>query len=76
MTRICTSSTCVCGKSIQLSSHIMLCRRMVHSKDVDFPKNGLLAEMARDVRPHFMEKRHLPEHKICCSKRVLGIFYD
>jgi len=54
----------------------MLCRRMVHSKDVDFPKNGLLAEMARDVRPHFMEKRHLPEHKICCSKRVLGIFYD
>jgi len=54
----------------------MLCRRMVHSKDVDFPKNGLPAEITREVEPHFMEKRHLPEHKIYLSKRVRGIFYD
>ncbi|KAI4629730.1 uncharacterized protein J4E87_002916 [Alternaria ethzedia] len=52
----------------------------LHSKAVDFPKSGLPAEMARELRPHkyphFMEKKHLPENKIYHSRKVLGILYD
>jgi RNA-dependent RNA polymerase len=52
----------------------------LHSKAVDFPKSGLPAEMTRELRPrkwpHFMEKKHLPEHQIYHSQKVLGMLYD
>ncbi len=52
----------------------------LHSKAVDFPKSGLPAEMSRELKPrtwpHFMEKKHLPEHQIYRSNKVLGMLYD
>lgn len=52
----------------------------LHSKAVDFPKSGLPAEMTRELRPmkwpHFMDKKHLPEHRIYHSEKVLGMLYD
>jgi RNA-dependent RNA polymerase len=52
----------------------------LHSKAVDFPKSGLPAEMDQELRPkkwpHFMEKKHMPDHKIYRSRKILGMLYD
>jgi RNA-dependent RNA polymerase len=53
---------------------------MLHSQAVDYPKSGIPAIMKCELRPrewpHFMEKKHLPAHKIYRSKKILGILYD
>jgi RNA-dependent RNA polymerase len=52
----------------------------LHSKAVDFPKSGLPAEMDRELRPkrwpHFMEKKHMADHRIYKSQKILGMLYD
>ena len=53
---------------------------MLHSKAVDYVKTGEAAIMTADLKvtkwPHFMEKTHLPPHKIYISEKILGQLYD